>query len=111
MIREEQRDIESTKYAEGVVEKTSNWAMYPLSKRMECKQFDGYNLAEAFMCGMEYADANPALVSVNEDLPKEDGVYLFRFDDGTYRVEGYFTELTLSKHVTHWMPLPVLTNE
>ena len=59
-----------------------------------------------FIDGAKWADQHPAWVSVEEKLPKEKGAYLFHFDDGQTRVEGYFPELHLSKCVTHWMPLP-----
>lgn len=41
-------------------------------------------------------------IPVEKELPKEKGAYLFHFDDGQTRVEGYFPELHLSKCVTHW---------
>ena len=59
-----------------------------------------------FYAGAKWADENPAWVSVYDDLPKEEGTYLFHFDDGTDRVEAYYPNLTLSKQVTHWMPRP-----
>ena len=53
----------------------------------------------------EWLDQHPNWISVEEELPKEKGAYLFHFDDGQTRVEGYFPELHLSKCVTHWMPI------
>ena len=41
-------------------------------------------------------------VPVDKELPKEKGAYLFHFDDGQTRVEGYFPDIHLSKSVTHW---------
>ena len=59
-----------------------------------------------FCAGWRAADSHPAWVPVEDRLPKEKGAYLFHFDDGQTRVEGYFPELHLSKCVTHWMPIP-----
>jgi hypothetical protein len=55
-----------------------------------------------FIDGAHWADSYPNWISVDEELPKEEGAYLFHFDDGQTRVEGYFPELHLSKCVTHW---------
>jgi len=55
--------------------------------------------------GYQYAQTHPNWISVEDELPKEKGAYLFHFDDGQTRVEGYFPELHLSKCVTHWMPI------
>lgn len=53
----------------------------------------------------EWLDQHPHWIPVEEELPKEKGAYLFHFDDGQTRVEGYFPELHLSKCVTHWMEI------
>ena len=58
-----------------------------------------------FCAGWRAADSHPAWVSVEDELPKEKGAYLFHFDDGQTRVEGYFPDLHLSKCVTHWMEI------
>ena len=55
-----------------------------------------------FIDGCVWADQHPNWISVEDELPKEKGAYLFHFDDGQTRVEGYFPELHLSKCVTHW---------
>ena len=52
------------------------------------------------------ADNNPDWISVDDRLPREKGTYLFYFDDGQIRVEGYFPDIHLAKCVTHWMNLP-----
>lgn len=59
-----------------------------------------------FCAGWYAADRCSQWIPVKKELPKEKGAYLFHFDDGQTRVEGYFPELHLSKCVTHWMPLP-----
>lgn len=58
-----------------------------------------------FIDGAHWADSYPNWIPVEKELPKEKGAYLFHFDDGQTRVEGYFPELHLSKCVTHWMPI------
>jgi hypothetical protein len=59
-----------------------------------------------FIDGAHWADSHPNWISVEDELPKEKGAYLFHFDDGQTRVEGYFPDVRLSKCVTHWAPLP-----
>lgn len=49
-----------------------------------------------------HLEASNQWIPVGKELPKEKGAYLFHFDDGQTRVEGYFPELHLSKCVTHW---------
>lgn len=68
----------------------------------------GAHVAETindFCAGWRAADSYPNWISVEDELPKEKGAYLFHFDDGQTRVEGYFPELHLSKCVTHWMEI------
>lgn len=60
----------------------------------------------AYIQGWLEADSHSQWIPVEDGLPNEKGTYLFHFDDGQTRVEGYFPELHLSKCVTHWMPLP-----
>ncbi len=58
----------------------------------------------------------PKWISVNNELPKENGIYLVFTDYGdlatirTFSVELGFLDV----HITHWMPLPnspILTTE
>ena len=50
----------------------------------------------------DFGQQRPQWIPVDKELPKKKGAYLFHFDDGQTRVEGYFPELHLSKCVTHW---------
>ena len=59
-----------------------------------------------FEIAVDWADNNPDWISVDDELPTEHRLYLFRFNDGTMRVEVYYPDLRLSKTVTHWMNLP-----
>lgn len=63
------------------------------------------DIVDAYSEGIIYGWNNPNWISVEDELPKEKGAYLFHFDDGQTRVEGYFPELHLSKCVTHWMEI------
>lgn len=63
------------------------------------------DIIDAYSDGVIYGWNNPQWIPVEERLPEEKGTYLFHFDDGQTRVEGYFPELHLSKCVTHWMPI------
>ena len=63
------------------------------------------HISDAWYAAVKWADSHPNWISVEDELPKEKGAYLFHFDDGQTRVEGYFPELHLSKCVTHWMEI------
>lgn len=58
-----------------------------------------------FECGVEWADAHPHWISVDDELPKEDGRYLFYHTILGVQSSYYYNDLTLDKAVTHWMPL------
>lgn len=53
-----------------------------------------------------FADNHHHWISVEDELPKEDGVYLFLNRDGDVYTAYYWTNLKLIECVTHWMPLP-----
>ena len=60
-----------------------------------------------FITGAMWADSHPHWISVEDELPEEDGVYLF-FDAGTQGVyvSFFWADLKLNEGVTHWMPMP-----
>ena len=66
---------------------------------------DGYS--EGLDACARRADEHPHWISVKDELPEEDGVYLF-FDAGTQGVyvSFFWADLKLNEGVTHWMPLP-----
>ena len=66
---------------------------------------NGLSLKTILLMAIDFGQQHPNWISVEDELPKEKGAYLFHFDDGQTRVEGYFPELHLSKCVTHWMPI------
>lgn len=62
--------------------------------------------AEHFEQGASWADTHPHWISVNDELPKENGRYLFYHDIIGVQFAYYYNDLTLDKAVTHWMPIP-----
>jgi len=66
---------------------------------------NGLSLKTILLMAIDFGQQHPNWISVEDELPKEKGAYLFHFDDGQTRVEGYFPELHLSKCVTHWMKI------
>lgn len=61
-----------------------------------------------FIDGVDWADAHPQdrWISVEDELPKEDGRYLFYHTTIGVLSTYYYNDLTLDKAVTHWMQLP-----
>lgn len=63
-------------------------------------------VAAAFLNGIDYNEHHPSWISVQDDLPKEDGRYLFCHTITGVQSAYYYKGLSLDKAVTHWMPLP-----
>lgn len=61
---------------------------------------------DALKRGAEWADAHPHWIRVEDELPKENGRYLFYHEKIGVQDAYYYNDLTLDKAVTHWMPLP-----
>mgnify|MGYP002512110338 CR=1 FL=1 len=74
------------------------------------KEIDDWEIAEdvqdAFEQGALWADKHPRWISVEDELPKENGRYLFYHTITGVQSSYYYNDLTLDKAVTHWMPLP-----
>lgn len=75
--------------------------------------------APAFRMGAEWADAHPHWISVEDELPKENGRYLvfngitkdqeiFVYSNGIW---WYNADRRPNGIVTHWMPLPQAPKE
>ena len=62
-------------------------------------------LLSAFRAGAQWADSYPNWISVEEELPKEQGKYMFRLSNGDMYYETYYPKLKLLDNVTHWMPI------
>lgn len=62
-------------------------------------------LQSAFMFGADYAWEHPHWIPVEEELPKEQGKYMFRLSNGDMCYETYYPKLKLVANVTHWMPI------
>ena len=58
-----------------------------------------------FIEGAQWADSYPNWISVEEELPKEQGKYMFRLSNGDMCYETYYPKLKLLNNVTHWMPI------
>ena len=62
-------------------------------------------LLSAFIAGARWADYHPNWISVEDELPKEKGKYMFRLSNGDMCYETYYPKLKLLDNVTHWMPI------
>ena len=58
-----------------------------------------------FIDGCVWADSHPNWISVDEELPKEQGKYMFRLSNGDMCYETYYPKLKLLDNITHWMPI------
>lgn len=58
-----------------------------------------------FLYGAMWADKHPNWISVEEELPKEKGKYIFRLSNGDMYYETYYPKLKLVAKVTHWMEI------
>ena len=61
--------------------------------------------ALCFKEGAAWADSHPQWISVEEELPKEKGKYMFRLSNGDMCYETYYPKLKLVANVTHWMEI------
>lgn len=64
--------------------------------------FIGDLIDECFAFGQQH----PHWISVEDELPKEDGIYLF-YDaetQGVY-INYFWADLKLNEKITHWMPM------
>ena len=59
----------------------------------------------------EFGQHHPHWISVEDELPKENGRYLFYHDKIGVQLAYYYNDLSLDKAVTHWMPLPEAPKE
>jgi hypothetical protein len=62
-------------------------------------------LLSAFRNGAQWADSHPHWIPVEEELPKEKGMYMFRLSNGDMCYETYYPKLKLVANVTHWMEI------
>lgn len=53
----------------------------------------------------KWADSHPNWISVEDELPKEKGKYMFRLSNGDVCYETYYPKLKLVANVTHWMEI------
>ena len=60
----------------------------------------------SFLAGACWADAHPNWISVEDELPPQNGRYIFYSDTMGVRTSYYYAGISLNEHVTHWMPLP-----
>lgn len=63
------------------------------------------DIVDAYSDGVIYGWNNPNWISVEDELPKEQGKYMFRLSNGDICYETYYPKLKLLDNVTHWMPI------
>lgn len=78
--------------------------------------FNAFGFDLGFESGVEWADAHPHWISVEEELPKIGKDVLVLREDGEMQVAHQYNEeiarwwsvdgFPLKNNITHWMPLP-----
>lgn len=80
-----------------------------ISAKAECDNEVRDALLKAYLAGGEYgyqyALQHPQWIPVKEELPKEQGKYMFRLSNGDMCYETYYPKLKLLDNVTHWMEI------
>lgn len=56
----------------------------------------------------EFGQQHPHWISVEDELPKEDGIYLFYDEASGVYTSAYYVGFAISGSITHWMPLPAI---
>ncbi len=61
-------------------------------------------ILHALAFALRWCDEHPHWISVEDELPKEDGTYLFYNAEtqGVY-VSYFWADLTLNENISHWM--------
>ena len=62
--------------------------------------------AEHFVAGAMWADAHTNWISVEDELPPQNGRYIFYSDTMGVTTSYYYADILLNEHVTHWQHLP-----
>lgn len=65
-----------------------------------------HELESAFDAGVKWCEEHPNWISVEDELPKEEGRYIFYDEILGPQVSTYYEGCTLVSSITHWMPLP-----
>ena len=63
------------------------------------------HIHNAFLEGVAWADSHPQWIPVEDELPKEQGKYMFRLSNGDMYYATYYPKLKLLDNVTHWMEI------
>ena len=63
-------------------------------------------IMQALAFALRWCDEHPNWISVEDELPKKDGKYLFYDEILGVQASIYYDGCTLTNSVTHWMALP-----
>ena len=55
----------------------------------------------------DFGQQHPCWISVEDELPKKDGIYLFYDETSGVYTSAYYVGFAFVSSITHWMPLPV----
>jgi hypothetical protein len=66
---------------------------------------NGLSLQTILLMAIDFGQQHPNWISVEDELPKEQGKYMFRLSNGDMCYETYYPKLKLLGNVTHWMEI------
>jgi len=66
---------------------------------------NGLSLKTILLMAIDFGQHHPNWISVEDELPKEQGKYMFRLSNGDMCYETYYPKLKLVANVTHWMEI------
>ena len=66
---------------------------------------NGLSLQTILLMAIDFGQQHPHWTSVKDELPKEQGKYMFRLSNGDMYYETYYPKLKLLGNVTHWMEI------
>ena len=82
------------------------------SERLQCTDMGNVCFEVACINNAPKIETAPKWIPCSERLPEQSGVYFvyFTFDDGSHAADiSYINVGSGLGHITHWMPIPLLT--
>ena len=82
-----------------------DWGLFDCKVIDKAPVFDGHTDKDITRVLTLQPHSYPNWISVEDELPKEQGKYMFRLSNGDMYYETYYPKLKLLGHVTHWMKI------
>ena len=82
-----------------------DWDLFDCTVIDKAPVFDGHTDKDITRVMSLQPHSYPNWIPVEDELPKEQGKYMFRLSNGDMCYETYYPKLKLLDNVTHWMPI------